>query len=415
MASTGELPPNIIAIDGQDPVDVLQSWPKNINAQDPDALYNANFMSLSPLSVPLLSNSVSVSGSHYPNASTTLSYSNGTNLTYDNQAVVTGDWTDIASGEAYYSKFCKGTPTPDIGGGTTTPSPDPATGIPAIGFPFPQIIHSQKLVAGYFLNDTGFENVAVLNIASFSAPQPLMQEFSTVVRNFLAMARAAKKTKLVIDIQSNPGGKVLLGYDTFIQLFPSISPYGGSNLRAHDGLSALGEGFAASDDGKMLSNLSRQYYDFPGNYQVDLTADGQNFTSWQDLYGPHQDSGDNFTSTFRKNLDPTFVKTYDDFDISTEQSDSIQPFLAEDIVILSNGLCASTCANFVEYMKQQGKVQSIAIGGRPQSGSQQTVGGARGSLEMPWLKIYHEWELLQSVLKEGSPSNVSQDLITQVK
>ena len=58
---------------------------------------------------------------------------------------------------------------------------------------------------------------------------------------------------------------------------------------------------------------------------------------------------------------------------------SPQPFHAEDIVIVQDGLCGSTCAIFAELMREQGKVQTIAIGGRPVIGPMQGVGGSKGS------------------------------------
>ena len=56
-----------------------------------------------------------------------------------------------------------------------------------------------------------------------------------------------------------------------------------------------------------------------------------------------------------------------------------QPFKAEDIVILQDGACGSTCAIFAELMREQGRVQTIAIGGRPVNGPMQGVGGSKGS------------------------------------
>jgi len=42
-----------------------------------------------------------------------------------------------------------------------------------------------------------------------------------------------------------------------------------------------------------------------------------------------------------------------------------QPFQADNIVLLQDGLCGSACAIFSELMKEQGKVQTVVIGGRP--------------------------------------------------
>ena len=53
-------------------------------------------------------------------------------------------------------------------------------------------------------------------------------DWQRTTENFFAMAKAAGKTKLIIDISSNGGGYILLGYDLYRQLFPdsnSILPF----------------------------------------------------------------------------------------------------------------------------------------------------------------------------------------------
>lgn len=52
--------------------------------------------------------------------------------------------------------------------------------------------------------------------------------------------------------------------------------------------------------------------------------------------------------------------------------------MAEDIVIVHDGLCGSTCAIFAELMREQGQVQTIMIGGRPVNEPMQGVGDSKG-------------------------------------
>lgn len=60
-----------------------------------------------------------------------------------------------------------------------------------------------------------------------------------------------------------------------------------------------------------------------------------------------------------------------------------QPFAAEDIVMIYDGYCASTCTIFSEFMRIQGGVKSIAFGGRPSANGStpiiQAVGGVKGT------------------------------------
>ncbi len=48
-------------------------------------------------------------------------------------------------------------------------------------------------------------------------------------------------------------------------------------------------------------------------------------------------------------------------------------------VQLSDGICASTCALFVDFMTLDAGVRTFTVGGRPQFGPTQPVGGTKGS------------------------------------
>jgi len=50
------------------------------------------------------------------------------------------------------------------------------------------------------------------------------------------------------------------------------------------------------------------------------------------------------------------------------------PYAAEDIILLTDSLCASTCALFVEMMNHQAGVKTVVAGGRPSYGPMQAVG-----------------------------------------
>jgi C-terminal processing protease CtpA/Prc len=74
------------------------------------------------------------------------------------------------------------------------------------------IKHSAGSVAGYYLNDTGFTDIAVLQIKEFESSvddsTEYEREFQTVVEKFLAASVKTGKRKLIIDLQGN-GGKSL--------------------------------------------------------------------------------------------------------------------------------------------------------------------------------------------------------------
>jgi hypothetical protein len=49
------------------------------------------------------------------------------------------------------------------------------------------------------------------------------------------------------------------------------------------------------------------------------------------------------------------------------------------MILLTDGQCSSSCTTFSHMMKWQGKVKSITMGGRPQTGPIQYIGGVKGS------------------------------------
>jgi hypothetical protein len=56
-----------------------------------------------------------------------------------------------------------------------------------------------------------------------------------------------------------------------------------------------------------------------------------------------------------------------------------QPFPSENIIVFTDGYCASACTILLHLLKYQGKVKQIVAGGRPQSGPMQAIGGIKGS------------------------------------
>ncbi|KAL1612152.1 hypothetical protein SLS60_000376 [Paraconiothyrium brasiliense] len=114
-------------------------------------------------------------------------------------------------------------------------------------------------------------------------------------------------------------------------------------------------------------------------------ATGRNFSSWADYYGRVSDHGDLFSAAQHYNLSNEVfdVGAFDgwipyEYGISTDDDPPPRPWAPENIVILTDGLCASTCAIFVEMMNQAG-VRTVAVGGRPDPGPMQALSGSRGA------------------------------------
>ncbi|EXJ56741.1 hypothetical protein A1O7_07085 [Cladophialophora yegresii CBS 114405] len=420
-AVTGYRPSPVQSINGIDVMDFLLTQSLNRRSQDPDALWNMMFRSLlsvhASFEFPLF----------YPGPETNITFANGTTKTYENVAITNVDLAGINTGEEAYSMFCSGvevleslsatasvaptasssilTTTSDI----TTPTEAPTSSPTISGFPYPVIKHSAGSVAGYYLNDTGFTDVAILQILEFGSQTDdsaeYEREFQSAVEKFLAASVRTGKRKLIIDLRGNPGGFIDLGTDTFAQLFPSLTLNSKSNMRDHLGFWILGN--AASDNitaaGRTANTtdelVSERFYT-PLAYQTVVTENHTDFPDFQTYYGPNFMYDGMWTSFFQNNYTEPNASDFAGTGIiitgTNDRTGYRQPYASQDIVVLTDGYCASTCSVFTEYLKTYAHVQFIAIGGRPQTGPMQAIGGVKGaqaftySLIASWTDLFND-------------------------
>ena len=403
-------PSPITAIDGIDVVTFMVATSLINNIQDPDASYNTGFFELAqytnnPTNTGVFSYPIS-----YPGPNTTIAFANGSSVTTPNDALVLKNLSGITNGDDMYSAFC--TPT-SVGAAassatssiqTSTSSIAPAPTSP--GYPYPVVKHSANLVAGYFLNDTGNQNVAVLSIPSYDAKEPGQElEFQTVVQSFLAAAQQAGKTKLIIDLQANPGGIVDLGLDTFAQLFPSMRPNSQGNMVSNVAQDIIVQTLFNIEAGSQTQAARNSNLYPPWTIQGDMTLNGTGFASPEDFIGPVHLNGGNFTQLFQSNYSNEAVTDQNSTGIvisgTNNRTDFTQVFNASDMILLYDGFCASTCTVFSELMKTLGGVQSIAVGGRPQLAAMQGVGGVKGSNDQTFSTLI---ELAESVFQLANES-----------
>jgi hypothetical protein len=71
---------------------------------------------------------------------------------------------------------------------------------------------------------------------------------------------------------------------------------------------------------------------------------------------------------------------------------------------LYDGYCSSTCVLFSEFMRLQGGVKSIAMGGRPSATVIQGIGGTKGANNYGFDYVY---QLAAVALTEGTPTEVA--------
>ena len=213
---TGFTPSPVLEIDGVDVNDFLLEQSLVHPSQDPDSLWNQVFFQLGRQS-----DSTFVSPVFYPGPHTNLTFVNGTTRQFPNQAIVNVPLEGLATGEEGYEAFCPGangfvtettsvvsTPTTLVESEVETETSVPAS--PKVPLsPNPVIKHSADSVAGYYLSDPSYADVAVLKITEFesltSSAHDYQEEFQQVVEKFLSAAVRSKKRKLIIDLQGNSG------------------------------------------------------------------------------------------------------------------------------------------------------------------------------------------------------------------
>lgn len=243
------------------------------------------------------------------------------------------------------------------------------------------------------------------------------------MRDFIRKSKADGKTKMIFDLRGNGGGNAILGYDTFKQVYPQASqePFGGTRYRANDALNLAGKitqdflagrTFAQSNATAFAEafgpdTTEEDIFSFTSNfnYQHTLDADNEVFASWESMFGPEDFNNDTFTPTLRYNYSDGISTSYTGFSVigyndNANETATPQPFASQDMVMLHDGMCSSTCAIISELLKSQGAVRTIAIGGRPQPGPMQGVGGTKGAQVFSWEDIQVR---MQAVYFLGSP------------
>jgi len=240
------------------------------------------------------------------------------------------------------------------------------------------------IVSSYTLDGT---STAVLSIPSFYQNGIDTSNFRQAIRDFIGNTSQTQVSRVIIDLQQNSGGLVFLAYDTFKQFFPNLEPNGASRQRSHEWSNSLGQAYTEwwSRSGQdQTENYNWASSEWIVTNRINA-ATGKLFSSWDEFYGPDVSNEDKFSRSQQYNLsDENFdYSAFGDYPYGYDPSDPIArsspPWAAEQIVILTDGLCASACAVFVEFMTHQAGVKTIVVGGQPKPGPMQAVGGTRGA------------------------------------
>jgi len=170
-------PSAVRMINGLPAEQYLQTIAPQADFHDPDTRWNALFPSQ-----PMLATGINFLGSFrtgkYAGPSTTLTFANGTSRTDQNLAVVFGNFSGVDSGKKFFDTFCTGAPPAPVK--TTSTTAPSSTVVPAptqTGYPKAVIMHPQGAIAGYHLEEEGYEVCFHPTQKSTSAFIPILSFF----------------------------------------------------------------------------------------------------------------------------------------------------------------------------------------------------------------------------------------------
>ncbi|KFY27445.1 hypothetical protein V493_03479, partial [Pseudogymnoascus sp. VKM F-4281 (FW-2241)] len=394
----------IVSINGETVVDYLTKESNHQLFHDADARWNVLFARQQSDSVGSF-----VMPWFYPGPNFNATLANGDIKTIPNYAAVPSalekEWSQVVDGKTFYNTFV----APKTASTTSTSSTSERSlkkryvekRLVPPGYPQPVIQHAGKEVelGAFFLGGRNLREVAVLSMNTFD---PVASgdsvEFQTMIRKFLAFAKSKGRTKIVIDVSSNGGGSLFLGYDAFKQFFPSMEPDIGARMRYSTALDIIGTAFntithedAVSKSFENKGLTPADMYLSPFHYTNSVDADQEDFSSWVDMRGPVTINSASYSQIMRYNFSDPYLYQGDTIESVTGygplSATTAQPYAAEDIILLHDGYCASTCAVFSDLMRRLGGVRSVVLGGRPAFGPMQAVGGTKGVLVEPWAAI----------------------------
>ena len=133
-----------------------------------------------------------------------------------------------------------------------------------------------------------------------------------------------------------------------------------------------------------------------------LDTNDKKFEDWESFVGPDdidEDRGD-FTNLARWNFNDEATSMGQGFMVSGFLNRTDLPpqvFKPENMILLTDGTCASTCTIFANLIKKNG-VKSIVTGGRPRDGPVQAIGGVKGSNVLTFSAIYSFSQIVMDVV-----------------
>lgn len=231
-------------------------------------------------------------------ASQVLHFANGTNFTVETTASWPShnDHMDYRDGESLFQAACMNNEQASFGSSSSPLRSVPTYSLPPSGpacYPEPMLRQPHDLIRGYYLNETGTHDVAVLQVPTFRLSTEIFSFVKTSV-DFIKRAVTDGKVKMIIDLSGNTGGDVAQGFNLFRLFYPDQPVYSATRFRATEIIDLMGQVYSRVTESDIVRAL-----DPPIIFQNAVTPDQQDhFASWEQFYGPHELLGANMSSLY---------------------------------------------------------------------------------------------------------------------
>jgi hypothetical protein len=309
---------------------------------------------------------------------------NGTKFEFSNDVLVRANFTNITSGADLYDSFGRGDsnrPKTHSWGSYTSLERNFTGNF--VGHPKPVTTTAIRNIAGFLPNIPELSDTAVLAVNSFvgySDPNLTIDGFSTIADeaynvtvDFVRAAKAANRTKLVLDVQGNSGGSLDVLFMLYLSLFPGETQFPRVfQARAHPQLAWIIK--KQLEYPNPIWNQSGAVWPMLGTTK----PDGTPWESFEEVYGPYKDASGRGEYTHPVVLNHTLIMaSY--IALNREVPPWKEgPFKPEDNIIVTDGLCGSACGMLVSALTHVHGVRTVAFGGRPMKAPMQAIGQVKG-------------------------------------
>ncbi|KAF8310106.1 hypothetical protein DL93DRAFT_2214513 [Clavulina sp. PMI_390] len=253
-------------------------------------------------------------------------------------------------------------------------------GLPPQYQPTAPNVRNADVLKAYVLQGN-LSHVGVLMVGSFSPAN--YTGFQADVMAAITSFQSQGVTKVIVDVTDNGGGYVCLGEFLHLALVGSDFGYGGFQT------SHRGNPLAVKVVAAQIKRGVTSAYSFyaPDNYAFLNNTPMPSTYDYMVPTVPHIVNG---------RSEPTGQHNLDICTPFNSPLPAKAPFAAENIVVVGNGNCASTCAQFTTVMHERHGIRMATFGGKPNT--QMEYKGMAGNQVLEWFDL--DSEIKTALLKD---------------